>query len=155
MRIRVLAVGTRMSGWVTAGVDEYVRRLPRDFSVTWQEIPPAKRQGDSPEKLMAKEAQAITRYLKTDERIVALDVAGSVVSTEDMAESISNWQMTGQSVAIVIGGPDGLDPSLLKRATAKWSFGRITLPHPLVRVVLAEQLYRAWSINSNHPYHRA
>ncbi len=155
MRIRVLAVGTRMPSWVTAGVDEYVRRLPREFSVTWQEVPPAKRQGDSAETFMAKEAQFISRQLKTDERIVALDVTGSVVSTEDMAAQISEWQMTGQSVSILIGGPDGLDPSLLKRASAKWSFGRITLPHPLVRVVLAEQLYRAWSINNNHPYHRA
>tara|TARA_B110000503_G_scaffold38022_1_gene62349 strand:+ start:128 stop:562 length:435 start_codon:yes stop_codon:yes gene_type:complete len=144
-----------MPSWVTAGVDEYVRRLPREFSVTWQEVPPAKRQGDSAETFMAKEAQFISRQLKTDERIVALDVTGSVVSTEDMAAQISEWQMTGQSVSILIGGPDGLDPSLLKRASAKWSFGRITLPHPLVRVVLAEQLYRAWSINNNHPYHRA
>ena len=155
MRIRVLAVGTRMPSWVSAGVDEFVRRLPREFSVTWQEVAPAKRQGDSAEKLMAKEAQVINRQLKADERIVALDVAGSVVSTEDMAAQICDWQMIGQPVSILIGGPDGLDPSLLKRASAKWSFGRITLPHPLVRVVLAEQLYRAWSINNNHPYHRA
>jgi len=85
---------------------------------------------------------------------VILDVAGQVISTEQMAATFAEYQMTGTGIAIVIGGPDGVAPELLAQASQRWSLGRITLPHPLVRVVLAEQLYRAWSINARHPYHR-
>lgn len=155
MRIRVLAVGTRMPAWVNDGVTEYAKRLPREFQVSWTEVPPAKRQGELPDKLKAREAQAIRRQLKQDDRLVALDVQGTPVSTEDMARKFESWQMDGRDVAILIGGPDGIAPDLLADAEARWSLGRITLPHPLVRVVLAEQLYRAWSINAQHPYHRA
>ena len=155
MRIRILAVGTRMPAWVTEGVNEYQKRLPRDFQVTWLEIPPAKRQGESADRLMAREAEAIGKQLRDNERLVALDVQGKVISTEDMASCFSNWQMDGADLAVLIGGPDGIAPALLAKADARWSLGRITLPHPLVRVVLAEQLYRAWSINAQHPYHRA
>lgn len=155
MRIRVLAVGARMPSWVSAGVDDYQRRMPRDFSVEWVTIPPAKRQGDAPAVLMAKEATLIRRQWRAGERLVVLDVKGQVLSTEDMAVQFKRWQSSGGSAAIVIGGPDGTDPSLLAEADQRWSLGRITLPHPLVRVVLAEQLYRAWSIIAQHPYHRA
>lgn len=154
MRIRVVAVGTRMPAWVSEGVNEYQKRLPRDFSVDWIEIPPAKRNGERPEQLKAKEANAISRQLKSDDRIIALDVAGKALSTEDMATSFQQWQLERRTAVIVIGGPDGLDDELLHRADNRWSLGRITLPHPLVRVILAEQLYRAWSINAQHPYHR-
>lgn len=155
MRIRVLAVGTRMPPWVAAGVSEYGKRLPRDFRVEWVEIAPAKRQGDNSDKFKAQEAIALSKQIKDDDTVVALDVQGSLVRTEDMAESFSMSQHKGASMAILIGGPDGIDADLLSRADARWSLGRITLPHPLVRVVLAEQLYRAWSINARHPYHRA
>lgn len=154
MRLKILAVGTKMPSWVGAGVAEYEKRLPREYNLTWHEIPPAKRQGEAPDKLMAKEAEAIERHIKPGDRIVALDPAGMVVTTEKIAAEIEGWQMEGGDVAIIIGGPDGIAPELLAKAQSKWSFGRITLPHPLVRVVLAEQLYRAWSINAQHPYHR-
>ena len=155
MRIRVLAVGTRMPEWVQTAVSEYSKRLPRDFRVDWVEIPPAKRQGDNREKFRAQESIAIKKQLKDDETLVALDVQGSLVKTEDMAKSFTVSRQEGTPMAILIGGPDGIDGDLLRRADARWSLGRITLPHPLVRVVLAEQLYRAWSINARHPYHRA
>ena len=155
MRIRVLAVGTRMPEWVQTAVSEYSKRLPRDFRVDWVEIPPAKRQGDDCEKFRAQEAIAITKQLKDDETLVALDVQGSLIKTEDMAEHFTVSRQEGTPMAILIGGPDGIEADLLRRADARWSLGRITLPHPLVRVVLAEQLYRAWSINARHPYHRA
>ena len=155
MRIRVVAVGTRMTSWVSDGVYEYHKRLPRDFTVDWLEIPPAKRSGEQPEALKAKEAAAITRQLKADNRLVALDVAGEIISTEKLASRFQQWQMEPQPLTIIIGGPDGLSDGLLSQADQCWSLGRITLPHPLVRVILAEQLYRAWSINANHPYHRA
>ena len=155
MRLRVLAVGTRMPAWVIDGVAEYDRRMPRDFQVNWIEIPPAKRQGDSAEKLQKREAETIRRQLKSSDCLVALDVRGKLVSTEDMAAQFAAWQMDGCNVSLLIGGPDGIATDLLSGADAKWSLGRITLPHPLVRVILAEQLYRAWSINAQHPYHRA
>lgn len=154
MRIRVLAVGTRMPAWVNEGVAEYEKRLPREFQLEWVEVPPAKRQGERTELLLAKEAESLQRHLKPAEHLVILDVAGQVISTEQMAATFAEFQMTGTGIAIVIGGPDGVSPELLAQASQRWSLGRITLPHPLVRVVLAEQLYRAWSINARHPYHR-
>jgi 23S rRNA (pseudouridine1915-N3)-methyltransferase len=144
-----------MPEWVLTAVSEYSKRLPRDFRVDWVEIPPAKRQGDNREKFRAQESIAIKKQLKDDETLVALDVQGSLVKTEDMAKSFTVSRQEGTPMAILIGGPDGIDGDLLRRADARWSLGRITLPHPLVRVVLAEQLYRAWSINARHPYHRA
>jgi len=154
MRIRVLAVGTRMPAWVNEGVAEYEKRLPREFQLEWVEVPPAKRQGERTELLLAKEAESLQRQLKPAEQLVVLDVAGQVISTEQMAATFAEYQMTGKGIAMVIGGPDGVAPELLAQASQRWSLGRITLPHPLVRVVLAEQLYRAWSINARHPYHR-
>ncbi len=154
MRIRVLAVGTRMPAWVAEGVKEYQKRCPKEWQLSWCEIPVAKRQGASADQLMALEAQSIRRQLKASEQIVALDVRGALVSTEDLAAHITDWQMTGQDTALVIGGPEGIAPELLREAHYRWSLGKITLPHPLVRVLLTEQLYRAWSINAQHPYHR-
>ena len=155
MRIRVLAVGTRMPAWVTEGVKEYQKRCPREWQMSWCEIPVAKRQGASAEQLMSLEAESIRRQLKANEQIVALDVRGTLVSTEVLADHIADWQMNGQNTALLIGGPEGIASDLLQQARHRWSLGKITLPHPLVRVVLSEQLYRAWSINAQHPYHRA
>ena len=152
--MRVLTIGTRMPDWVSRGVEEYARRMPRDKTVEWCEIPASKRSRDTAESRMLDDYQAIDRRLRDQETIVVLDVDGKVVSTEAIAESIATWQDEGAKVAFVIGGPDGVHPQLKAKATVKWSLGRITLPHPLVRVILAEQLYRAWSINSGHPYHR-
>ena len=153
--MRVLTVGTRMPDWMSRGVEEYSKRMPRDLAIEWCEIPASKRSRDTAESRMLDEFQAIDRRLKDQEAVVVLDVDGKVVSTEAIAASIEAWQDQGVKVAFVIGGPDGLHPQLKARASSKWSLGRITLPHPLVRVILAEQLYRAWSINAGHPYHRA
>ena len=153
--MRVLTVGTRMPDWVSRGVEEYSKRMPRDLAIEWCEIPASKRSRDTAESRMLDEFQAIDRRLKDQEAVVVLDVDGKVVSTEAIAESIEAWQDQGVKVVFVIGGPDGVHPQLKARASSKWSLGRITLPHPLVRVILAEQLYRAWSINAGHPYHRA
>lgn len=153
--MRVIAIGTRMPGWVTEGSDEYLKRMPRELSVEWVELPASKRTRDTAELRMLDEAISIERRLKSQELIVALDIDGKTVSTENIAAALSSWQAEGAKVAFIIGGPDGLHPTLKARAVARWSLGRITLPHPLVRVILAEQLYRAWSINAGHPYHRA
>ena len=153
--MRVLAIGTRMPQWVNDGADDYNKRLPREASIEWVELPASKRTKDNPERRMLEEATAIERRLKPQELMVVLDVEGKIISTDSIAEALATWQSDGSKIAFVIGGPDGLHPSLKAKASARWSLGRITLPHPLVRVILAEQLYRAWSINAGHPYHRA
>jgi 23S rRNA (pseudouridine1915-N3)-methyltransferase len=153
--MRVLAIGTRMPQWVSDGADDYVKRLPREATIDWVEVPASKRTKDNPERRMLEEATAIERRLKPQELMVVLDVEGKIISTDSIAEALATWQSDGSKIAFVIGGPDGLHPSLKAKASARWSLGRITLPHPLTRVILAEQLYRAWSINAGHPYHRA
>lgn len=156
MRVTILAVGTRMPGWVQQGVEEYHKRMPRELAVHWREIPVARRNGSaSPEQLCEREGQQLLAAVPKGDRIIALDVKGSSWSTEQLAGKLSNWQMGGDNISLLIGGPDGLSDNCLKASFQRWSLGPLTLPHPLVRVVLSEQLYRAWSINANHPYHRA
>ncbi len=154
MRLRVLAVGQKMPAWVEDGVAEYSRRMPKEYAVEWVDIAPAKRGNGSPQRYREKEGKLILSLLAKTDHLVALDVSGSTISTEKISDRFDQWQMHGQHVSIVIGGPDGLDASVLQRAAEQWSFGRITLPHPLVRIILAEQLYRAWSVQAGHPYHR-
>ena len=154
MRLRVLAIGQKMPAWVDQGVEEYTRRMPREISVEWLDIPPAKRGSATREKYRVQEAEAIEAKLSGKDYVVALDISGKAVSTELIAERFDQWQMQGEQISIVIGGPDGLHPNILKGAKERWSLGQITLPHPLVRVILAEQLYRAWSVQAGHPYHR-
>ena len=156
MRLRVIAVGGRMPAWVDEGVDEYGKRLPREMTLDWREIPLAKRGKDAnAEKLCAAEGEQILKAIPAGDRVVALDVRGKRVSTEMLAEQLRDWQMSGDNYSFLIGGPDGLSPGCLARADWRWSLSDLTLPHPLVRVVLAEQLYRAWTITVNHPYHRS
>lgn len=154
MRLRVLAIGQKMPAWVDQGVEEYARRMPREISVEWLDIPPAKRGSATREKYRVQEAEAIEAKLSGKDYVVALDICGKAVSTELIAERFDQWQMQGEQISIVIGGPDGLHPNILKGAKERWSLGQVTLPHPLVRVILAEQLYRAWSVQAGHPYHR-
>ena len=143
-----------MPAWVDQGVEEYARRMPREVPVEWLDIPPAKRGAATPAQYREQEAEAIKARLKDKDYVVALDIAGKAVSTELIAERFDQWRMQGEQVSIVIGGPDGLHPEILKGAKERWSLGQITLPHPLVRVILAEQLYRAWSVRAGHPSHR-
>lgn len=155
MRIRILAIGQKMPAWVNEGFGEYAKRINGDCQLSIHELPLQKRgKMVNIDQLKAKEAKAISDQIKSNDLVVALDVLGKAVSTEDLAGLLSDWQMTGKNVALLIGGPDGLDSDLLKRADVRLSLSRLTLPHPLVRVLLAEQIYRAWSINHAHPYHR-
>ena len=154
MRLRVLAVGQKMPAWVDEGVAEYTRRMPKEYAVEWVDIAPAKRGTGSAQRYREQEGEAILSRLGKTDHLVALDVSGNTISTEKIADRFDQWQMQGQHVSIVIGGPDGLDATVLARSAEQWSLGRITLPHPLVRVILAEQLYRAWSVQAGHPYHR-
>lgn len=144
-----------MPAWVEEGVNEYLKRLPPDFKVTFEEIPIGQRKaGKDVKKAMAKESEAILARLKDKEKVIALDVQGKSWSSEQLATQAEDWRMDGRDLALLIGGPDGLSDQCLARAEQRWSLSALTLPHPLVRVLLAEQLYRAWTLMSGHPYHR-
>jgi len=155
MRLTALAVGTRMPPWVEQGVDEYVRRLPKEYRFGFREIALARRGGDrTPQQLCTLEGEHMLKAVAAGDRVIALDVQGKSWSTERLAGNLRDWQMNGENVAFLIGGPDGLSSDVLQRSDQRWSLSDLTLPHPLVRVLLAEQLYRAWTITVNHPYHR-
>lgn len=155
MRLSVIAVGTRMPRWVQEGVEEYGKRLPRELKLEWREIPVARRGGDStPAQLREREGAAILKAVTKGDWVIALEVGGRRLSTEALAGHLRDWQMRGDNVSFLVGGPDGLSDACREQADQQWSLSDLTLPHPLVRVVLAEQLYRAWTITANHPYHR-
>lgn len=155
MRIRVIAVGQKMPTWVDVGYREYCKRLPSDFQIELIELAPGYRgKGSDISRAMRSEGDAMLAAIGKNEQVVALDVKGKSWSTEQLSKQAENWRMNGSNVCVLVGGPDGLDPRCLERADQKWSLSALTLPHPLVRVVLAEQLYRAWTLLQGHPYHK-
>ena len=155
MRISIITIGTKMPPWVIQGVDEYSKRMPRELRVEWKELPLAPRgKGSNAKQLKDKEGDQILKAIPAGDRVIALDVQGKSLSTRALAEQLSDWQMSGGNYSLLIGGPDGLSRACLERAERRWSLSALTLPHPLVRILLAEQLYRAWTITVNHPYHR-
>ncbi|QQD20667.1 23S rRNA (pseudouridine(1915)-N(3))-methyltransferase RlmH [Venatoribacter cucullus] len=155
MKLRLLAVGHKMPAWVEQGYAEYAKRLPADCALELVEIAPGHRaKNTSKEKAMQQEADALRKAIRPQDFVVALDVKGHAWSTEQLAQQLDGWRMQGGDVALLIGGPDGMTPELLTLARQRWSLSALTLPHPLVRVLLAEQLYRAWSILQGHPYHK-
>lgn len=145
-----------MPGWVTTAWDDYVKRFPKEITLQLDEIAP-KHRGKNPDipRLMKEEADAIRKRLIKDHTLIALDVKGQALSTEQLAQNLENFQSQSENVSIIIGGADGIDPTLLQACTHTWSLSKMTFPHPLARIVLIEQLYRAQSILNNHPYHRA
>ncbi|MGD9942070.1 MAG: 23S rRNA (pseudouridine(1915)-N(3))-methyltransferase RlmH [Burkholderiaceae bacterium] len=155
MKIRIVAVGTRMPSWVGAAVNDYQQRLPAEIAVDWREIR-AEPRGDSGQAVswMRREAERIRAALPAGARLVVLDERGRDLDTRQFAARLDAWRQDARPVAIVIGGPDGLDPELKRAAEETLRLSSLTLPHPLVRVLLAEQLFRAWSVLANHPYHR-
>jgi 23S rRNA (pseudouridine1915-N3)-methyltransferase len=155
MRISIVAVGTRMPDWIEAGVAEYRKRLPPEIQLEFREIALAKRgKNVDVARAIQQEGAAMLAAIGARDTVIALDVLGKSVSTETMAAALRNWQMQGDNISLLIGGPDGLAAECVARAGQRWSLSALTLPHPLVRVLLAEQIYRAWSINNGHPYHR-
>ena len=155
MRIRLLAVGTRMPGWVDEGFADYAKRLSGDISLELVEITAGKRlKATDLARVKEQEGEALLSALRPQERVIALDVLGRSLATEDLAATLKDWQVDGRPAALLVGGPEGLSKAALDRADEKWSLSRLTLPHPLVRIVVAEQVYRAWSLLKGHPYPR-
>ncbi len=155
MRIQLLAVGGKMPGWVQQGYQEYAKRLPKELLPKLVELPLGGRgKNMSTRDAIEQEGQQMLGAIPGNHHVVALDVQGKAWSTEELAQHMADWRMDGRDVSLLIGGPDGLAPGCLERAQQRWSLSALTLPHPLVRVVLIEQLYRAWTILQNHPYHK-
>ena len=155
MRVHLIAVGSRLDGWVYQGYEEFAKRLAHDCALQLIEIPALKRGKNADiERITREEGQKILAAIPKGARVIALDIAGRQYSTEELADKLALWLQGGQDIALLVGGPDGLAPQCLARADEKWSLSKLTLPHPLVRIVLAEQIYRAWSVLNHHPYHR-
>lgn len=155
MQIQLVSVGNRMPAWVCAGYEEYAKRMPRECELKLREVAPGKRgkNVDIP-RVIEDEGQRMLQAISTDDHVVALDLSGREWNTVQLSEVLARWLGGRRNVSLLVGGPDGLSQSCLNRADERWCLSQLTLPHPLVRIVVAEQLYRAWSILQNHPYHR-
>jgi 23S rRNA (pseudouridine1915-N3)-methyltransferase len=155
VRIHLIAVGERMPRWVVQGYEEYARRLPPECALVLTEIPlPRRTKAASPARLRQLEGERMLAAVPRAAQVLALDERGREWDTPQLAHALRGWLQEGRDLALLVGGPDGLADSCRERAEGLWSLSRLTLPHPLVRVLVAEQLYRAWSILGNHPYHR-
>ena len=156
MRIHLLAVGRRMPEWVRTGFAEFAQRLPPECRLELKEIEPGERgKGRDPSRAMTEEGARLLATLPKSVQVIALDERGKEWSSAELAQRLQAWMQDGRDIALLIGGADGLAPEVTARADVRWSLSKLTLPHALVRVLAAEQLYRAWSILKNHPYHRA
>lgn len=155
MKIHLIAVGTKMPDWVDAGYREYAKRLPAECELRLIEIPAVKRgKNVDVRRVLETEGQALLAKLPAGAYPVSLDVGGKAYSTEQLAQRLKIWLAAGTDVGLMVGGPEGLSPECKARAAESWSLSALTLPHPVVRIVVAEALYRAWSLLNNHPYHR-
>jgi len=156
MKIKLLAVGTKMPSWVTHGYNEYAKRLPRDMTLELIELPlGARGKNADVQRAIQKESAAILSSIDKTDHVIALEVKGHNWSTEKLAQNMERWQMDGLTVVLLVGGPDGLSDACRARANQQWSLSALTLPHPIVRLLLSEQIYRAWTVTQNHPYHRS
>ena len=154
MRIVIVAVGQRMPDWAQTAYDDYAKRFPPDCRVEIKTVKTEPRASKTLDTLLTAERVRIEAAIPKGARVVALDERGTALTTMALARHLHEWQMGGDDVALVIGGPDGLDPGFKAAAHLRVRLSDMTLPHALARVLLIEQLYRAWSVNANHPYHR-
>lgn len=155
MKLHILAVGNKMPDWIKKGYAEYSERMPKEVELLLAEIKPEKRTGKKTEQLLQAESERIRTALPPQCYIIALDESGTQITTVRLAGRLTEWMESGRDVVFIIGGADGLHPDIKQMAHEKLALSAMTLPHGLVRVLLAEQLYRAFSITRNHPYHRA
>ena len=154
MRLRIVAVGQRVPDWAQTAWDDYAKRFPAELKLELKAVKTETRGSKTLEQLYAAERGRIEAAIPKGAHIVALDERGTALSTLALAAKLKHWQLAGDDVALLIGGPDGLDPALRQAAHERIRLSDLTLPHAFARVLLIEQLYRAWSINANHPYHR-
>lgn len=154
MRLTIVAVGQKVPDWAQTAYDDYAKRFPPELRVELKAVKTEPRASKTLDTLLAAERQRIEAVIPKGTRIVALDERGTAVTTVALSARLTGWQLGGDDVAIVIGGPDGLDPAFKQAAHERLRLSDLTLPHAMVRVLLIEQLYRAWSITVNHPYHR-
>ena len=155
MQIKLISVGNKMPRWIEQGYEDYAKRLPRECDLSLKEIPAGKRGKNSDTARIIKlEGDKMLAAIPKRSHIVTLDIIGKTWSTAQLSTNLNTWLESGQDVALLIGGPEGLSDAVKARAQQSWSLSKLTFPHPLVRVLVAEQIYRAWSILKNHPYHR-
>ena len=154
MKLVVVAVGQRVPDWAQTAWDDYAKRFPPELRLELKAVKTEPRGSKSLETLYAAERERIEAAIPKGARVVALDERGTALTTQALAAKLKAWQLEGDTVALVIGGPDGLDPAFRQAAHERIRLSDLTLPHAMVRVLLVEQLYRAWSVNAGHPYHR-
>ena len=144
-----------MDEWVEQGFKEFQKRLPAECKLRLTEIPAGKRGKNADiARITREEGERMLAVIPQDTHVIALDVKGRQWSTEELSEQLSTWLQSGRDTCLLVGGPEGLAPDCLERSQQRWSLSALTLPHPMVRIVVAEQIYRAWSILKGHPYHR-
>jgi len=154
MKLLIVAVGQRVPDWAQTAWDDYAKRFPPELKVELKAVKTEPRSSKTYENLVAAERQRIEAFIPRGTRIVVLDERGTALRTTALAQRLKDWQLGGDDVALIIGGPDGLEPAFRDAAHERIRLSDLTLPHAMARVLLIEQLYRAWSINANHPYHR-
>jgi len=154
MKLTIIAVGQKVPDWAQTAFDDYAKRFPPELKFEFKAVKTEPRSSKTVDTLLLAERARIESAINRGARIVALDEHGTAVTTMALAEKLKGWQLSGDDVAIVIGGPDGLDARFKQSAHERLRLSDLTLPHAMVRVLLIEQLYRAWSISINHPYHR-
>ena len=154
MRLILIAVGQKMPDWAQSAFDDYAKRFPPEIKLDVRLVKTQPRHSSDVAGIMAAERQRIEAQIPKGVRLVVLDERGDALTTKQLAQSLTDWQMGGADIALVIGGPDGLDPGFKQQAHQRIRLSSLTLPHAMARVLLVEQLYRAWSVNANHPYHR-
>jgi len=155
VRIKLIAVGSRMPRWVEEGWQEYAKRMPAELAVDLVEIPLNTRGKNADvARLIRQEGEAMLAKVQPGERIVTLEVEGKPWSTGQLARELERWRLDSRTVNLMVGGPEGLAPEVCARSEQRWSLSPLTLPHPLVRILVGEQLYRAWTVISGHPYHK-
>ena len=155
MHIRLIAVGDRQPSWVDSAFNDYVARLPRQWQFRLETIATAKRQKNTHAEVSKQaEGEKILAKMKPAEHVVVLDENGTQFTSKELAGKLEDWQSVGEDIVFIIGGPDGVSREVQARANSSWSLSKLTLPHGLARVLFAEQIYRAWSLLTGHPYHR-
>lgn len=155
MKLQLIAVGSKMVDWIQTGFQDYLHRFPKDMPFELIEIPAGKRGKNADiKRIIEREGEQMLAAVSKGNRIITLDIPGTPWTTQQLAAQLNQWKQDGRNISFLIGGPEGLASACKATAEQSWSLSTLTMPHPLVRIFVVESLYRAWSITTNHPYHR-